>query len=129
LRLWRDALDALGIPVEGLTRSRPGLEKYLLPTPQFTGTAMPLHAVYHLERVTHPRHSGVRRLAGPQSVAAAASRIWLRGSLMPLGLADGILRAAGRVATVPGGSWQINSLHSRPGLELAVDTICELAGT
>lgn len=127
LRLWRDALDRLDVTPEGLTRSRAGLEKYHLPTRGFASAAVPLHAVYHLERVAHPRHSGVRQLAGAEGLATAASRVWLRGpSLTRLGRAGFVLPAAGRVAAAPGGSWLINSLHTPAGLARAADAVWEL---
>ncbi|OJX67152.1 hypothetical protein [Magnetospirillum sp. 64-120] len=51
IKLWRDALDRLGQPVDGLARVRRGLEKYSLPVgAAFHDQALPLRHLYLLVR-------------------------------------------------------------------------------
>ncbi|HEY0832750.1 MAG TPA: serine kinase [Azospirillum sp.] len=63
VKLWRDTMDALALPLEGLERSRAELEKFHLPLGDgFQAEPLPLAAVYHLEEVRPPTEGGVERL-------------------------------------------------------------------
>lgn len=51
IKLWRDSLERLGQPVDGLARVRRGLEKYSLPVGDaFQDQALPLRRLYLLVR-------------------------------------------------------------------------------
>lgn len=50
VRLWRDALDALGLSSAGLERSRPGLEKYHVPIDAAGSLAVPPGVCIYLNR-------------------------------------------------------------------------------
>lgn len=65
LKIWRDVMAALKLPIEGLERSRAELERYHLPLDAaFTHVPRPLAAVYHLRLVTNQRHATVTRRRG-----------------------------------------------------------------
>lgn len=52
LKLWRDALDRLGVPLDAVERVRQGVEKYSLrEIPIFRTEPAPLSAVYHLTKL------------------------------------------------------------------------------
>lgn len=99
LKLWRDALDGLGLDTGGLERVRGALEKYGLPLEHaFRPEPLPLAAVYHLIEATDPRHAGLERLDGATGIAEMHHAVYRRGLMTRARQGAPILRGAARLA-------------------------------
>lgn len=123
LRLWRDSLQALGIPPDGLEPCRDRLDKFQLPvSAPFRPDPLPLAAVYHLERVTDPRLAGLAPLTGLPAVQELLGAVYRQQAAERMGRKPQMLRAIHRLLAVPG-----LSLRYPPGLERLGQTVAGLA--
>ncbi len=87
LRLWRDAVDALGFDAQSLPRALSGKDKYLVDCPDgFPTEAVPLGDVVVLQRELSRRKLSLERLRGTAAVQAIASNIYVRRPANALGL-------------------------------------------
>lgn len=113
LKLWRDAIEKIGIPPDRLERTRPALEKFNVPIAEsYCLEPLPLAAVMHLD----DRAPGApRRLRGAAAVEQLRLDIYRRGLATWLGVATNLLPAMLRVAQIPGGDWV--TPHRRDGEE------------
>lgn len=94
LKLWRDALERLGIPLDAGERIRHGLDKFALyDLPAFHAEAAPLTAIYHLTRsddAPNPAPVPLSGLAALQALYRCVYRV-------PIGVAISGEQAIGRV--------------------------------
>jgi len=99
IRLWRDTMDALALPHDGLERSRPELEKFHLPLDDgFQAEPLPLAAVYHLEEVRPPAGGGVERLDALTAVRDLENAVYRSRLVRRLLGPDRLFRMLARVA-------------------------------
>ncbi|WP_042699096.1 hypothetical protein [Azospirillum sp. B506] len=69
VKLWRDSLERLGLPVDGLGAVRASLDKYHLPVEEgFCATSLPLAGLVQLEK-SRQLPAGIRLLPGTQGLA------------------------------------------------------------
>lgn len=130
LKLWRDSLDRLDLPVEGLERVREETEKYSMPLdPAFSAAPLPLAAVYYLERVNDPRHGERRRLRGVNAVLKFSQNVYRDRVLARLGdaKADVLARAARAAAAVPR-HWTLARTLDFAGLDALVEDLARHVG-
>ncbi len=103
VKLWRDALEGMGIPAGGLDRVRRDLDKFQVPVGAgFRATPLPLGAVYHLRTVSDRRHAGEEALRGAASVAALVEAVYRRMSAFRMGRREAVMAALMRLTAVPG---------------------------
>lgn len=128
LKLWRNTLDQLAFPVDGLERIRTETEKYLLPLDDgFPDEPLPLAAVYHLGRVNDPRHGELRRLRGMEAALRLSTNIYRDRMLARLGGGKaGLLAQATRAAAAISRHWSLVHPHDFAALE---PLAAELAGS
>lgn len=63
IKLWRDVMQKLALPADGLERSRADLEKFHLPLEDgFQAEPLPLAAIHHLGEARLPGQAGIERL-------------------------------------------------------------------
>ena len=107
LRLWRDALDHLGIPVEGLRRVLPDKEKFLVDSDDLTVSGpRPLGAIVLPVRVPGARVT-IERLRGPGAVAALDANVHMRRPAHALGRDAAIFAALTRLVASGVGIWRL----------------------
>lgn len=82
LRLWKDALDERRLDPANYPRSFDDMEKYDIPTKQADATAIPLAAIYRLERSDDAR---IVRLTGAAAVEALVANTYRGAYLQHIG--------------------------------------------
>lgn len=103
IKLWRDAIDGLGLSAAGLECSRAGLEKFHLPIEAgFRAEPLPLAAVHHLATAHDERHAGLTPLRGAAAVDALVAAVYRRPAAIHLGRRAALMAALLRVAARPG---------------------------
>lgn len=123
LKLWRDAIDGLGLRVDGLERSRLGLEKFNLPLAVgFRAEPLPLAAIYMLETVNDRRHAGIVPLRGVDLMVALTGIVYRRMMAIHAGRQGVMMAGLIRLASLP-----VSSLARVPGLSGLDDTVAEIA--
>lgn len=101
MRLWRDALEALAVPREALTRDRIELEKYALPASgigQFLAEPLPLRGIFLLQSENAPGLDGAVRMPAMESVALLTGQIYRRRHAEAMGRKSELFRGAARIA-------------------------------
>lgn len=102
LKLWRDAMDGLGLSSDGLERSRAQLEKFNLPARSlFRTEPLPLAAVHHLGVVNDSDRAGLEPLRGVARVEALTQAIYRRMAALHMGRSAALMAAVMRVSSVP----------------------------
>lgn len=102
VKLWRDALDGLGLPAEGLDLCRRGIEKYQFPVDHlFQTSPLDLEAVYHLRFVQQPRCAGITPLRGGAAISAFMADVYRERTACRMGKRPHLMRAAMQLASVP----------------------------
>ena len=103
IKLWRDAMDGLGLPADGLERSRAQLQKFHLPVESgFRTEPLPLAAIYHLHTAHDPRHAGIEALRGSAAVDALLDAVFRRQAALRMGRRGPLMAAAMRLTALPG---------------------------
>lgn len=129
LKLWRDAMQRMDFPTDGLERARVTLEKYHVPIDAaFCTDPLPLSAVFYLHLTTDRRHGILRRLRGPEAAARIAQDIYRNALMVRLGLSSRLLPAAAATAGAPNGIWTLPHVHDAAGQEESIDRILQRAG-
>jgi hypothetical protein len=101
LHVWRDALQHFEIRVTERDRVRREVEKYRLAFPQPRGP-VPVSAIYHLRRVTDPRHAGLQPLRGVTAIRQIAGAVYRASIGSPIVATDRLFQGAGSIgAAVP----------------------------
>ena len=75
LRLWRDALHALGMEDGEKERARPELEKYDVPS-VLAANPRPLAAIYHLGRERVGTLDAITRISGARAIRTAGNAVY-----------------------------------------------------
>jgi hypothetical protein len=91
VRLWRDALDALGLPSAGLERSRPGMEKYHVPIDAGGSMAVPPGAVVCLGRFASPTAIKTEVVRGYATIETQAALVYRYRLALSLGAHASVL--------------------------------------
>jgi hypothetical protein len=113
LKLWRDTLDHMQVPIEGLEQGRPELARYHLQVPTFTPEPLPLATVYHLREAVDARHEKIARLRGLSAIRETNESVYRRTIGRSLGGGDRLMFAVRRLcAEVP-----MHVLARRPALD------------
>ncbi len=99
VKLWRDALEALGNESAGLDAVAEGIDKYHVALPRTLAGPVPLRRLYVLERSGDNAAGGVTRLRGQQAMQAVLEQTYRREYLAPLGLVPQHFRLCARLAT------------------------------
>jgi len=122
INLWRDALDALAIPADGLEPCRSGMEKFQLPVgARFRSAGLPLAAVHLLDRVADARQAELSPLAGLQAVESLLGAVYRRAAGERMGKRPQMLRAIHRLLVVP--VLSLRHVQGLRDLERTVDRI------
>ena len=119
LRLWRDALDHLGIAIDGLPRALSRSEKYLIESGG--GDApdrQPLAAVVLLVRQPGDAVT-LERLRGARSIIALQEMVHMRDAARALGLGPEIFKALTRLTTLGVTAWRLAMPDDRHYLDEA----------
>jgi len=123
IKLWRDTLDALKMPTDGLERCRARMEKFQLPVDaRFQPATLPLATIHLLDRVTDARLADLSPLIGLQAVEALLGNVYRRRAGERMGKRPQMLRAMHRLLTVP-----ILSLRYAQGLRQLEQTVVRIA--
>lgn len=102
IKLWRDAAERLDLSVEGLERSRPGLEKFHLPVgDEFGQEPLPLGDIYHLSMAPDARHAGISRLRGRAAMDALVDAVYRRRAAIRMGRQAALMADLMRLAARP----------------------------
>lgn len=102
IKLWRDSLEGMHIPFQGLDRIRPEIEKYLLPIKDgFRQAPLPLGAIYHLRTAKDRLHEGEERLRGGAAVEALVEAGYRRMAAFRMGRREAFMASLLRLAAVP----------------------------
>lgn len=102
IRLWRDVLEKLALPMEGLEPCRIRMEKFQLPLQgPLLPAPVPLAAVYHLGRVAQERLAVTSPLIGLAAVDALLRAVYRRQAGNRMGKGPQILRAVHRLMRLP----------------------------
>lgn len=122
LKLWRDAIDRMNLPVDGLERTRPVLEKYNLPVPEaFCAEPSPLACVVHLE--FGPVLGALDRLRGAKAVDRIRYDLYRRNLMTRLGLGKALMPAMLRTAGAAKGTWAIAYVGEAESLDLIIRSV------
>lgn len=122
LKLWRDAMQRIAAPTDGMERSRQMLDKFHLPVEaDFQAAPLPLKAIFHLS--PEATDSGLRRLHGAEAVIRLGQDLYRNGMMVRFGLSAQLLPALAALAAVPGGCWLLQHAHEAGGLERSIATI------
>ncbi|WP_420137978.1 hypothetical protein [Sphingomonas sp.] len=122
IKLWRHALDGLGISALELPRVRDELDKYLLPADaHFRTEPLPLGALYHLSQVNEPQQAGVEPLRGKEAIDGILDAVYRRRSALAMRRHGSMLAAAMRLGNVPQAR-----LRRYPDLSLLPKTVQEI---
>jgi hypothetical protein len=88
IKLWRDALTALGRDWDNLATVRDGLQKYDVPLPgRAGGAALPLARLYVLREARLPAQETIERLTGAAAFDEFLNHTYRRNLLAPMGCA------------------------------------------
>jgi hypothetical protein len=88
IKLWRDALKALGRDHHDLATVRDGLEKYEVPLDGLAGgTALPLERLYILREARLPSQETIERLTGAAAFDEFLNHTYRHRLLAPMGCA------------------------------------------
>jgi hypothetical protein len=88
IKLWRDAVVALGRDPKGLDRVREGLEKYHLPLDAGAADgALPLARIYFLHEARLPGQEAIERLAGAAAFDCVLNNTYRRHLVAQMGRA------------------------------------------
>ncbi|HYD97747.1 MAG TPA: hypothetical protein VEH84_00065 [Alphaproteobacteria bacterium] len=84
VKLWRDAMDGLGVAPDGLVRVRREMDKFQLPLPgaAFLAEPRPLAAVYHLGVAGDERNAGIDPLRGTAAVSALVEAVYRQNAAL-----------------------------------------------
>ncbi|MGB0713612.1 MAG: hypothetical protein ACPGUC_08645, partial [Gammaproteobacteria bacterium] len=97
IKLWRDVADALNVDVDGLSRVRPGLEKFHLPLERERADgALPVKAIYLLE-IGNNDQVTVEHLKGMQRYLPLHDHAYRVRFLEGMGLQEKHLRRCGQL--------------------------------
>jgi hypothetical protein len=101
LKLWNDALQALGISSDGMVRAALGKHKYHFYEPEgFDPSPVALHGIYFLDRSPAARRQEIRPEHGAQAVTAVSKEIYRRPIGFWLGHKVALLTDALRLGTL-----------------------------
>jgi hypothetical protein len=123
MKLWRDALAALGRGPDALEAVRTGLEKYYLPlNGQAAGGPMPLARIYGLHEARLPQQEGIERLHGAAAFGEVLDHTYRRHLLAPMGCAGAnFAQCAALVKHVP-----VYSVRRRWGYDCFAEEMAKL---
>lgn len=115
LRLWRDALATGGRDAENYQRSFDDMDKYDVPTGDARGDALPLAAVYRLER---SETSAISRLSGGAAIEMLIANTYRGEYLRATGgvqrhFADCVALARGVPAFAAGRVWGLDGFDAQ----------------
>lgn len=100
LRLWRDAVEALGLDAESLPRALSGKDKYLVDRGQaIPQTPLPLGHFVLLSRQRSRRETHIERLSGSAAMQAISANIHVRRPAGALKLQRSLFVNVARVAS------------------------------
>lgn len=127
VKLWRDAMNRLELPVDGLERARPTLEKYHVPVEEgFCATPTPLAGLVHLE--PDPKAPmGLRRLGAMEGLARIGSIVYRQPLMVRLGLRDQQMDQFLRLAAALGGVRALRRPETPAELDAVVPLMSALA--
>lgn len=131
LRLWRDALDHLGIGAEGLPRALSRSEKYVLEGAVAGGAGWDAAARWRLASVVLlARRSGampaLERLRGARAMAALHGVVHMLAAARALGVEPAIFRALARLAGADLTVWRLVLPDDRAALGAAAAKVAAL---
>lgn len=122
LKLWRDAVDRMDLPVGGLERTRPVMEKYNLPVVEsFCTEPLPLASVVHLD--FGPTLGMPTRLRGAMAVERMRRDLYRKNLVDRFGIARSLMPALLRAALVPRGTWTVSYVGEVESLDPAIAAI------
>lgn len=124
LKLWRDAMDRLGLSSEGLERARPTLDKFHLPIGgSFHAEPTPLTRLILLEGPNAPQ-PGLRRLSVVEALARSGEILYRPQLMGRLGMTTDQMTAVPRLLSALGGAHALR----RPGDEADLDALLASLG-
>lgn len=127
IKLWRDALERMGLPIKGLERTRPAFDKYNLPiTSDFCAEALPLAAVIHLD--FSPTLGAPKRLGGVMAVERTQRNLYRQSLANRLGAARRLMPAMLRTVQAPGGVWTLAYVGEESSVAPTIAAIEDLFG-
>lgn len=101
LKLWKDALDALGIARGGLVRDLTRADKYHLSLPQgFQARPQPLRALVMLERAAEGEPASLEPIEGVAAFKAVMASLYRPEMAQAFNGLEGLTRAAGGLAAL-----------------------------
>lgn len=119
LRLWRDALEHLGIAVDGLPQALSRGEKYLIEGAEWAGPArQPLAAIVLLSRQAGDRVT-IERLRGARSIIELQGVVHMPEAARALGLEPAIFTALTKLASLGVTVWRLGMPDDRACLDEA----------
>lgn len=102
IRLWRETLLALKIPLEGVQPCRDRLDKFQIAVSgALVGQPLPLAALHHLDRVADPRLAGLVPVSGREGLEALLGAVYRRRVAERMGKGGQILRGVQRLLDRP----------------------------
>lgn len=122
IKLWRDAMEGLSLDVTGRVRVRSQLEKYHLPTQNFSIGPQPLSRIYHLAEVSDEQHEVVRPLSGADAFMAMEHAVYRASLGRRLLRPENLFVMAGRVSTCVS-SVLLRRVKSLNRMDAVIDTI------
>lgn len=130
MKLWRDTMEMLEWPVEGLEQTRVGLPRYLLPVDNtFCANPLPLSSIWHLDPALDRNHGNKpRRLNVPEAAAHTARHAYRNQMTIRLGLSHRLFPATLQIASILGGHWLPPHSLNQTGTEEAIADILERTG-
>lgn len=128
LKLWRDAVERMGVPVDNLEPVRLGLAKFNLSfVDHFHAEPLPLRAVVHLQpRLQSGGDQGsALRLRGADSIISIRRNLYRARLMERLNLAAAMLPAMLSVTQTPKGAWRFEYEQTEDGLKTLIDGVLE----
>ena len=126
LRLWRQALDHFGIPLDGLPRALSRSEKYLIEGNWIDAEQRQLAAVILLSRGAC-RKVTIRRVRGRSAFSSLQDVVHMFGIARSLGFEAAIFTALGQMFDAGVTVWELSVPGDLAYLEQAVEKVSEVA--
>ncbi len=100
MRLWRDSLEALQVPIDPLQRDRIELEKYVLPAKEigaFSKEPVPLRTIFLLRSANSSKLEGVTSKPAMETVFELMRQVYRRRQADILGRKAGLFQSATKI--------------------------------
>jgi hypothetical protein len=121
IKLWRDVLDRLGLPAEGLERVRPDLEKYNRPViAAFCAEPRPLKRLLVLDPDTLAAGTAWRRLTAMEALGYIDVAVYRRRMTIRLGMKSDQMARYMALLSVTGGAYAVRRPESEAELDALV---------